>query len=165
MSSVTCPTQSYRIDTATGEVTALPDLVPASEGGFVPAGGDRRTARGDQRRRHRGALLPGHPRGRRPLGPQPTLLWGYGGFKVPIFADYRPGWSGWLAAGGQLALANLRGGGEFGSGWYDAGRLARKQNVFDDFVAVAEHLIGAGATTRASWRSTAAATAVCWSAR
>jgi prolyl oligopeptidase len=81
--------------------------------------------------------------------PQPTLLWGYGGFKIPIFADYRAGWSGWLAAGGLLAIANLRGGGEFGTEWYDAGRLDRKQNVFDDFIAVAEHLVQTGTTSTA----------------
>ena len=79
--------------------------------------------------------------------PQPTLLYGYGGFKIPVLADYRPGWSCWLAAGGLLAIANLRGGGEFGTAWYEAGRLARKQNVFDDFVAVAEHLKQTGVTT------------------
>ncbi len=97
--------------------------------------------------------------------PQPTLMWGYGGFKIPLLADYRPGWSGWLAAGGLLVIANLRGGGEFGTEWYEAGRLERKQNVFDDFIAVAEHLIESGVTTSASWRSTDAATAACWSAR
>ncbi|WP_040283306.1 prolyl oligopeptidase family serine peptidase [Tessaracoccus massiliensis] len=82
-------------------------------------------------------------------GPRPTLLYGYGGFKIPVLADYRPGWSAWLAAGGALAIANLRGGGEFGTQWYDAGRLANKQNVFDDFIGVAEHLIASGATTSA----------------
>ncbi len=80
-------------------------------------------------------------------GPRPTLLWGYGGFKIPLLADYRPGWSAWLAAGGAVAIANLRGGGEFGTAWYDAGRLAHKQNVFDDLIGVAEHLIASGATT------------------
>jgi prolyl oligopeptidase len=79
--------------------------------------------------------------------PQPTLLWGYGGFKIPLLADYRPGWPCWLAAGGILAIANLRGGGEFGTAWYEAGRLAHKQNVFDDYVAVAEHLKQTGVTT------------------
>ncbi len=74
-------------------------------------------------------------------------MWGYGGFKIPLLADYRPGWSGWLAAGGLLVIANLRGGGEFGTDWYEAGRLERKQNVFDDFIAVAEHLVESGVTT------------------
>lgn len=82
-------------------------------------------------------------------GPRPTLLYGYGGFKIPVQADYRPGWSAWLAAGGALAIANLRGGGEFGTDWYDDGRLANKQHVFDDFIGVAEHLIATGVTTAA----------------
>ena len=81
--------------------------------------------------------------------PRPTLLWGYGGFRIPILADYRPGWPAWLAAGGVLVIANLRGGGEYGSDWHDAGRLKNKQNVFDDFIAVAEHLRDTGVTTPA----------------
>jgi len=79
--------------------------------------------------------------------PQPTLLYGYGGFKVPVLADYRAGWSAWLDAGGVLAIANLRGGGEFGTTWYDDGRLSTKQHVFDDFIGVAEHLKDSGSTT------------------
>jgi prolyl oligopeptidase len=77
--------------------------------------------------------------------PQPALLYGYGGFKIPVLADYRPGWPCWLAAGGLLVIANLRGGGEFGTAWYEAG--AHKQNVFDDFVAIAEHLQQTEVTT------------------
>ncbi|MDO5677871.1 MAG: prolyl oligopeptidase family serine peptidase [Propionibacteriaceae bacterium] len=80
--------------------------------------------------------------------PRPTLLYGYGGFKIPVQADYRPGWSAWLAAGGAIAIANLRGGGEFGTQWYDDGRLENKQHVFDDFIGVAEHLIDTGVTAR-----------------
>lgn len=79
--------------------------------------------------------------------PRPTLLYGYGGFKIPVLADYRPGWAAWLAAGGAVVLANLRGGGEFGTQWYDGGRLGNKQRVFDDFIGVAEHLIDSGTTT------------------
>ncbi len=80
-------------------------------------------------------------------GPRPTLLYGYGGFKIPVEPDYRPGWGAWLAAGGALAIANLRGGGEYGTAWYDGGRLANKQNVFDDVIAVAEDLIATGVTS------------------
>lgn len=82
-------------------------------------------------------------------GPRPTLLYGYGGFKIPLQPDYRPGWSAWLAAGGVLALANLRGGGEFGTQWYEDGRLAHKQKVFDDAIAVAEHLVETGVSSPA----------------
>ncbi|MDX6279190.1 MAG: prolyl oligopeptidase [Kribbellaceae bacterium] len=81
--------------------------------------------------------------------PRPTLLYGYGGFNSSQLADYRPGWPAWLAAGGVLVIANLRGGGEFGAEWHDAGRLERKQNTFDDCIAVAEHLHKTGVTTPA----------------
>ena len=129
-----------------GDAAARPRA--GADGGVRPARGDGRAVPGDQRRRHRGALLPVRAAGTGADGPRPTLLWGYGGFKIPVLADYRPGWAGWLAAGGVLALANLRGGGEYGTEWYEAGRLRRKQNVFDDFIAVAEHLQETGVTTR-----------------
>lgn len=79
--------------------------------------------------------------------PRPTILYGYGGFDIPMLAGYQPGWASWVAAGGVLVIANLRGGGEYGRAWHDAGRLANKQNVFDDFIAVAEQLIDEQITT------------------
>ena len=78
----------------------------------------------------------------------PTLLYGYGGYGKAMTPEFKAAWPGWLAAGGALAVANLRGGGEYGSEWHEAGRRDRKQNVFDDFIAVAEHLISSGVTTR-----------------
>jgi prolyl oligopeptidase len=80
--------------------------------------------------------------------PHPTLLTGYGGFNVsrtPTFISALPMW---LDAGGVYALPNLRGGGEYGEAWHRAGMLGNKQNVFDDFIAVAEWLIAQGITTR-----------------
>jgi prolyl oligopeptidase len=74
-------------------------------------------------------------------GQNPTLLTGYGGFNISMTPVYSPGTMAWLELGGISAVACLRGGGEYGKDWYDAGRLARKQNVFDDFIAAAEHLI------------------------
>jgi prolyl oligopeptidase len=74
-------------------------------------------------------------------GQQPTLLYGYGGFNVPIQPSYRTRWAVWLEMGGVLAMPNLRGGGEYGEEWHAAGTRARKQNVFDDFIAAAEWLI------------------------
>ncbi len=74
-------------------------------------------------------------------------MWGYGGFGISVAASYRPIFVGWLAAGGLVVLTNLRGGGEFGTAWHDAGRLERKQNVFDDFAAVGDHLVARGVTT------------------
>ena len=80
--------------------------------------------------------------------PLPTILYGYGGFDismVPVFSAVR---MAWLEAGGAFAVANVRGGGEYGRAWHDAGRGANKQNVFDDFIAAGEYLIAQGITPR-----------------
>jgi len=82
-----------------------------------------------------------------PAGPQPTLLYGYGGFNIASQPVFQPRWMTWVDQGGVLAVANIRGGSEFGKEWHDAGRLANKQNVFDDFIGAAEHLIAQGITT------------------
>jgi prolyl oligopeptidase len=76
--------------------------------------------------------------------PVPTLLYGYGGFDVSLTPSFSSVRMAWLEAGGAFALANLRGGGEYGKDWHDAGRLTRKQNVFDDFIAAGEFLIAEG---------------------
>jgi len=82
-----------------------------------------------------------------PAGPRPTLLYGYGGFNIASQPAFQPRWMTWVDQGGVLAVANIRGGSEFGKEWHDAGRLANKQNVFDDFIGAAEHLIAQGITT------------------
>lgn len=73
-------------------------------------------------------------------GNAPTLLYGYGGFNIKMTPSYKSDLRVWLDRGGVYAIANLRGGGEIGREWHAAGRLGRKQNVFDDFIAAAEYL-------------------------
>ena len=83
-----------------------------------------------------------------PNGPAPTLLYGYGGFNVTLTPGFSATRMSWLEQGGVLAIANLRGGGEYGKEWHDAGRGPRKQNVFDDFIAAAEWLVAQGITSK-----------------
>ena len=77
-------------------------------------------------------------------GSNRTLLYGYGGFQISELPGFAVTDAVWLERGGILAVANLRGGGEYGSAWHDAGKGSNKQNVFDDFIAAAECLIEKG---------------------
>lgn len=86
------------------------------------------------------------PKGLRKDGSRPLLLNGYGGYGFSILPEYRPWILPWLEAGGLFAVAHTRGGGEFGEEWHRDGMLTKKQNVFDDFIATAEHLIRRGYT-------------------
>jgi prolyl oligopeptidase len=83
----------------------------------------------------------------RPSAPRPTVLYGYGGFGVPLAPGYSAGILAWVEAGGVYAIANLRGGSEEGEAWHRAGMLGLKQNVYDDYHAAAERLIADGWTT------------------
>jgi prolyl oligopeptidase len=79
-------------------------------------------------------------------GSTPFLLTGYGGFNIAMLPLFSASLYPWLEAGGGYALANMRGGGEFGEAWHRAGMKANKQNVFDDFIGAAEHLVNSGYT-------------------
>ncbi|HSP77112.1 MAG TPA: prolyl oligopeptidase family serine peptidase, partial [Myxococcaceae bacterium] len=141
-SSFNTPPQVYKTSVATGEValwaqvelpleperyTVEQVFYPSKDGTRVP-------------------LFLVYRRGLARDGQRPTLLYGYGGFNVSLQPSFRSSIFPWLDAGGVYAVANLRGGGEYGKAWHEAGRLHRKQNVFDDFHAAAEYLVREGYT-------------------
>ncbi len=145
-SSFNQPGALYRYDVATGEssvfrapeLTFDPDDYVVSQV-FFNSTGDVRVP-----------MFIVHHRDVTPDGARPTLLFGYGGFNIPM----RPGFDvrrlQWMEMGGVFALANIRGGSEYGRDWHDGGRLANKQNVYDDFINAAEHLIETGWTSPAN---------------
>lgn len=137
------PTSSYRLDPATGEVELLwrPELP------FDPAPYVTRQVFATSRDGTRVPVFLVHRGDLEPTGDHPTLLYGYGGFDVSLTPSFSTSRLVWLERGGVLAVANLRGGGEYGKAWHEAGTVHRKQNVFDDFIACAEHLCELGVTS------------------
>ena len=89
-----------------------------------------------------------HRKGIKLDGSNPTLLYGYGGFNIPLTPRFSITRLTWMDLGGVFAMANLRGGGEYGQKWHKAGTKLRKQNVFDDFIGAAEWLIESGYTSK-----------------
>jgi prolyl oligopeptidase len=138
------PTTIYRYDAATGATTtwAQPQVSFSPQDFIV----EQRFYRSKD-----GARIPiflVHRKGLDLGKRRPTLLYGYGGFNVSITPSFSSTNLAWIEQGGVLAVANLRGGGEYGQAWHEAGRLARKQNVFDDFISAAEYLIAEGITSK-----------------
>jgi prolyl oligopeptidase len=135
--SYTFPTTVFRLDFATGasEVFRQPTVA------FNPD--DYETTQVFYRSKDgtRVPMFVVHRKGLAREGQNPTFLYGYGGFDISLTPAFSPAVIAWLEMGGIYAVANLRGGGEYGRAWHDAGRLANKQNVFDDFIAAAEFLI------------------------
>ncbi len=140
MSSVSSPLTSYRVDLGDASVRPVAGLEQRPSEWTAPEVTSERC----RARSLDGTEVPYFLFHRSDLAldqTRPTLLYGKGGFKVPALNQFRPAFSSWLAAGGVVAIANLRGGGEYDAAWYETGRGHRKQNVFDDFAAVAEHLV------------------------
>ncbi|SDP32685.1 prolyl oligopeptidase Serine peptidase. MEROPS family S09A [Nakamurella panacisegetis] len=135
--------RNYRI-TTDGVVTELPR--PAGAVVLPEVTAERRTAPSSD-----GTPVPMSVvrRADLPPGPHPTLLYGYGGFDIAVPPSFSALFAGWIAAGGVLVVANLRGGGEFGTAWHEAGMRQHKQRVFDDLYGCAEALIADGTTSAA----------------
>ena len=135
--SFTYPTTIYRFDTVTGQSSVA--IRPKIAFDSAPYVTEQLFATSKD-----GTRIPVFVVHRKDLpldGSTPTILYGYGGFDISITPYFSTGVAMWLQMGGAYAVATLRGGGEYGDAWHNAGRLANKQHVFDDFIAAAQMLI------------------------
>lgn len=136
------PTTIYRYDVASGESAIVkapelkfnPDDYVVEQRFFGSAGGVEVP------------MFIVHRKDVTATGSRPVLLYGYGGFNVSLPPAFSAARLAWMEMGGVFALANIRGGGEYGRDWHDGGRLKNKQNVFEDFINAAEALVDAGWT-------------------
>jgi len=144
-SSFAIPPCLFAFDIETGERTPV-SLVPASSG-FDPTAIEVQQVWYHSKDGIPISMFLVTRRGLPRDGNAPTVLDGYGGFNSPRTPDYRAFFVASVERGGVLAVANLRGGGEFGEHWHRAGMQENKQNVFDDFIAAAEWLIAEGVTS------------------
>jgi prolyl oligopeptidase len=137
-SSYTTPYSLFRLDAATGKET----LWYRDD---VPFDSSRYTTEQVWYPSKDGTRIPMtliHRKGMAPDRNTPVILYGYGGFDISLTPEFESSIGWWIEHGGLYAVANLRGGGEFGEAWHHAGMLDKKQNVFDDFTSAAEWLIG-----------------------
>ncbi|HSE44240.1 MAG TPA: prolyl oligopeptidase family serine peptidase, partial [Gemmatimonadales bacterium] len=141
--SFTSPTTIFRLDTATGESVAF--RRPAVD--FDPSPYETQQVFYESKDGTRVPLFITHRKGIEHDGSNATYLYGYGGFRIPLAPAFSVSIAAWLEMGGVFAQACLRGGGEYGEAWHQAGMKERKQNVFDDFMAAAEWLIREGYTS------------------
>ncbi len=138
------PTTIYRYDLKTGEST----IFRAPKTPFDPSKYETRQVFYQSKDGTRVPMFITAKKGLKLDGQNPTLLYAYGGFDIALTPSYSVTTAAWLELGGVYALPNLRGGGEYGREWHEAGMKERKQNVFDDFIGAAEYLIGEGYTSR-----------------
>ena len=136
-SSYTSPPVTYRYDLATGKSTvyrkthvAFNDAQYQTDEVFYRSKDGTRIP-----------MMIAHRRGLKLDGSHPTILYAYGGFDIAITPGFSSNTATWLQMGGIYAVANLRGGSEYGEAWHHAGMLAHKQRVFDDYIAAAQYLI------------------------
>ncbi|MFX1677678.1 prolyl oligopeptidase family serine peptidase [Mitsuaria sp. CC2] len=135
--SLTTPGEIWRLDAKTGKAELFKRTQTAFEA-------DQFESRRVFVTSKDGTKLPifiAHRKGLKLDGSNPTLLYGYGGFNVPMTPGYGVTAATWMKMGGVYVLAVLRGGGEYGAAWHEAGTKAKKQNVFDDFIAAGEYLV------------------------
>lgn len=136
-SSFDTPPSIYRYDIFTGEA----ELIRQAKVDFNPADYEVKQVFYNSKDGTRVPMFVVHRRGLKLDGNAPTLLYGYGGFSIPLTPGFSISRLAWMEMGGVFALANLRGGGEYGEDWHKAGTKLNKQNVFDDFIAAAEWLV------------------------
>ena len=136
-SNFTTPGTTYRLDMKTRKSTLFrqPKLL------FDPALYETKQIFTESKDGTRVAMFISHKKGLALEGTSPTLLYAYGGFNISLVPEFSPSHVMWMEMGGVYAQASLRGGGEYGEAWHEAGTRVRKQNVFDDFISLAEWLI------------------------
>jgi len=135
--SFTTPTTIYRYDMVSGESSVFRQ--PTVD--FNPDEYETKQVFYSSKDGTRVPMFITHKQGLKLNGNNPTYLYGYGGFNIPLTPSFSPSNIVWLEMGGVFAVPNLRGGGEYGEEWHQAGTKLNKQNVFDDFIAAAEWLI------------------------
>ena len=135
--SLTTPGEIYRYNVASGKVSLFKRPITA----FNPDEFETRQAFVTSKDGTKFPIFIAYKKGLKLDASNPTILYGYGGFNVSETPNYRVTAATWIKLGGVYVSASIRGGGEYGGAWHDAGTKLKKQNVFDDFIAAAEWLI------------------------
>jgi len=135
--SFTAPTSVYRYDPGSNKST----LFRQSKLSFDPSGYETEQVKYTSKDGTKIPMFLVHRKGLKRDGENPTILYGYGGFNIAMTPSFNPIYAAWMEMGGIFAVANLRGGSEYGEAWHQAGAKLHKQNVFDDFISAAGWLI------------------------